>query len=116
MKRTKLIVFTLSMPNCASWNGKWSGAGRNYAIVRSARNLKADEILSKGSFYYRWSDGWGASVRVQEITPQDARRVRKQSEGFCGYDWMVDSIERFGKIYADHEIPEESKILTTESP
>ncbi len=109
-KRGTIIAFELSMPNVGSWNGKWSGAGRCYAIVKSYTSIKAKEkaqtILAKRSYYYRWSDGWGASVGVREVDSQEARKLRKASQGFCGYDWMVDSIEKHGKIYASHdEIP-----------
>lgn len=106
MKRRRTIGFTLSMPNVGSWNGKWSGAGRCYAIVRSYPISKADEILSKGGFYYRWDDGWGASIRAEELNSLAARRLRAKSVGFCGYDWMVNSIEKYCAIYADHELPE----------
>lgn len=28
-----ILAFHLSMPNCASWDGRWSGEGRKYVIV-----------------------------------------------------------------------------------
>jgi hypothetical protein len=96
------LIFTLSMPNVASWNGKWSGAGNLYAIVTPFTTkkaiAKAREILEQRNFYYNFGDGWGASVAVHEATSQDARNARKQSKGFCGYDWMVQSIIEHGKI------------------
>lgn len=98
------IQFTLSMPNRGSWNGRWSGEETLYAIVRSFTGrlgrAKADALLVKGSFYYSFGDGWGASIRVQEITGPEVRRVRKKSKGFCGYDWMVNSICDDGAIYS----------------
>lgn len=33
------------------------------------------------------------------VTGEQARTIRKKSEGFCGYDWMVDSILNDGAIY-----------------
>ncbi len=91
------------MPNVGSWNGKWSGRENLYAIVVPFTTLKAKakaaELLAKRSFYYNFGDGWGASIGVTEITNDEARRVRRLSKGFCGYNWMVDSILRDGAIY-----------------
>jgi hypothetical protein len=108
------ICFTLSMPNVGSWNGRWSGEGTLYAIVRSYSKVTAEKILSKGSYYYRWDDGWGASVSVRKIDGSESRKIKRASKGFCGYDWMIDSIELYGSIYANHEIPKaaEEKICT----
>lgn len=98
------IQFTLSMPNVGSWNGKWSGRENLYAIVRPFTGrlglAKAKAMLAKGNFYYNFGDGWGASIRVSEITGPEARRVKKASKGFCGYDWMVTSIIDSGSIYS----------------
>ena len=90
------------MPNVGSWNGKWSGSGDDYRMVRKL--YKADEdianrIINK-SFYYRWDDGWGASVSCSQVDSKEAQKIRKNSNGFCGYDWMVDSIIKEGKIIA----------------
>ncbi len=88
-----LIAFTLSMPSCGSWNGKWTAADRLYAKVISIRSKKrANEILAKGSFRYNFGDGWVASISVKTVDAKEARQLRNKSKGFCGYDWMVDSI------------------------
>lgn len=93
-----LISFELSMPNNNAWNGKWSGEGRCYARVRSY--TKEQEWMAKDYHYYNFGDGWGAAVTVKKIDAAKARKLRKASVGFCGYDWMIDSIERHGKIVA----------------
>jgi hypothetical protein len=98
-----MLCFELSMPNRGSWNGGWSGEGRCYARIRkfgrsAAMKEKAAEILAAGSYYYGWSDGWGASVSVREVTGSEARKIERRSAGFCGYDWMIDSIIRHGDI------------------
>ncbi len=99
------IQFTLSMPNVGSWNGQWSGRQKLFAVVRSFTGrlgtAKAKAMLTKGSYYYNFGDGWGASVRISEITPAEVRRVRKASQGFCGYEWMISSIVDHGAIYSD---------------
>lgn len=103
------IQFTLSMPSVGSWNGRWSGRDNLYAIVRPFTGRLgghlAKAILAKGSFYYNFGDGWGASISAKAISGNEVRRVRKASKGFCGYEWMADSIIRDGAIYTDHLRP-----------
>lgn len=92
------LCFTLSMPRRGSWNGGWSGAERYYAIVQAFKAATAEKILAGGPYGYHWSDGWGANVTVTETTGAGARGIRKKSNGFCGYEWMIESIVRHGKI------------------
>ncbi len=105
MRREVTLSFILTMPVCASWNGKWSGDGRLFAITRRVSAQSAQNLANR-SFSYRWNDGWCASVSVKAIDSQEARRIRKASEGFCGYEWMVDSLLEHGAIYANHQKPE----------
>lgn len=97
------ICFELSMPNCASWNGKWSGEGDLYAKVISFNTKKAKEnaqnILKQGSYYHRWDDGWGASISVREVDGKESARIKRKSKGFCGYDWMIGNIVSHGSCY-----------------
>lgn len=95
-----LLSFTLSMPSNNSWNGKWSGEGNLYARVVNIGNPTAREIVSKGYFHYNFGDGWAAAVTVKQIDGKEARRIRKETRGFCGYDWMIESIRGKGKIEA----------------
>jgi len=83
------------MPSNNAWNGKWSGDHEYYAIVRSfgkRNSILAQEILKKGYFSYAFGDGWVAAISVHAVTLAQAAAARKKSRGFCGYDWMVDSI------------------------
>lgn len=97
-----ILKFELSMPSVNSWNGKWSGEGKLYCIVKSFNSRKdvekAREILETGYYYYCFGDGWSAGVSVEEIDGKQARKYRSKSSGFCGYDWMVKSIFEHGKI------------------
>jgi hypothetical protein len=101
------LVFTLTMPGRASWNGKWSGEGNLYAITKTfGSSKKAQEkirSLDGKSFDYAWPDGWRACVEVKEVDAREAQRIRKRSKGFHGYGWMVDSILNYGAIYATHD-------------
>ena len=98
-KKTKAL-FVLTMPNVSSWNGKWTGEGRFYARTCTAffRGKALYPNLKEGSFHYSWDDGWGASVKVTFVTPTEARKADKNSKGFCGYEWMIDSLKKHGKI------------------
>lgn len=100
-----LVAYTLSMPSAPSWNGKWSGAERLHVVVRRYKDATAADITKIGSYYYRWEDGWAASVSARIVPASEAAQLRKKSAGFAGYDWMIDSIELYRKIYADHQKP-----------
>lgn len=94
----KTVIFELKMPGCGSWNGRWSGEGRVYAVTRRLPDSKASEIDGK-TYGYAWDDGWCASIdcRVSSGTPE-TRSIRRRSSGFCGYEWMVASILSKGQI------------------
>jgi hypothetical protein len=92
----KRVEFKLSMPRTGSWEGKWSGADKNYVIVLKVTDDQAAELLKTGSWSYSWNDGWCAGIAVREVPKGE----RIKSDGFCGYDWMVTSILRRG--YIDH--------------
>lgn len=94
------------MPNVGSWNGKWTGADKKYFIIKKVSKRFFDkqeyftDLKNKGtdSWYYNFGDGWGAQVNVEIIDGIEARKRRKASKGFAGYDWMVKSIIYFGDI------------------
>lgn len=97
------LCFELSMPNVGSWNGKWTGANNLYARIVSIRKgkaseAKAKEILAAKSYYYNFGDGWSASVSVRAVDGREATKIKKASKGFCGYDWMIESIMSNGCI------------------
>src|SRR5574340_27799 len=91
-----IVAFSLSMPGVASWNNRWSGEGKLYARLKSMPLDRAKKL--EGSYSYAWPDGWCARVAAQIVDSKEAARLRKKSAGFCGYDWMIDSIIRHGKI------------------
>ena len=88
------------MPNVGSWNGKWTGAENLYCRIRGLSKAKAEELEGK-SFYYRWNDGWGASVECRKVSGNEITEMRNKSNGFCGYDWMIESIIQRGAITDD---------------
>ena len=112
------LLFVLDMPNNNAWNGRWSGEGNFYGRIRSFRKTKAMEeklaaLVGKGYFYYNFGDGWGASVTLSWATAADVRRVHKESRGFCGYDWMIDSILEWGEILSTTQERERRLVKTS---
>jgi hypothetical protein len=99
-----LISFELSMPNSNSWNGKWSGESKLYVKVKSFVSkkdvLRAESMINQGYYRYNFGDGWIAGISVKQVDSKEAARLRRKSSGFCGYDWMIDSIINKGLIKA----------------
>ena len=96
------LAFTLSMPGNNSWNGRWSGEGNLYVkVIDVGASKKAAEKYTPmlgQSFGYSFGDGWYASVAVRQVDSGEARKLKKASRGFCGYDWMIDEIRYEGRI------------------
>lgn len=91
-----MIVFELSMPNKGSWNGKWSRDGELF--VRTCRECDVPKEYWGKSFFYSWDDGWTACVTAIRMPAAEARKLERMSKGFCGYDWMIKSIIKYGDI------------------
>lgn len=100
-----ILASTLSMPGCTSWNGRWSGEGKLYAKTRTFSTLttiaKAKALAETGYYRYSFGDGWVAGVSVKQVDAAEARRINKASQGFFGYDWMIESLIRTGKIESE---------------
>jgi hypothetical protein len=94
------FAFELSMPNNNAWDGKWSGEGRSYVRVKSFSQKEWKTTAAKlvGGHYFNFGDGWGASVSVRVVDADTKKKLVKQSAGFCGYDWMIDSLILHGVI------------------
>lgn len=104
------VSFKLSMPNVGSWNGRWTGDGKEYYIVKSFKRHEANRLLGmlfhegkKHYSHYDFGDGWSAGVTAELIDTSEAKRRQKLSNGFCGYDWMVDEIIMHGRILTKAE-------------
>ena len=100
-----ILSFQLTMPNVGSWNGKWTGESNGYFKCINVSKSKAVEIVpdecKSNSFHYSWNDGWGANVEVKRITSSEKRKLEKNTSGFYGYEWMIDSILKNNKIIVD---------------
>ena len=91
------IEFKLSMPSNNSWNGKWSGEDKNYTAVRTIPKSRVKELKISESWRYDFGDGWAACVVARIMDKGE----RQKSDGFCGYEWMIDEIIRHGKIICE---------------
>lgn len=114
------IVFILTMHSrnswngrCSGWNGRCSGDDNTHCIVKMFRNSKANDAriekwLTDRFYYYSFGDGWGAQVDIKRVDAAEARHYRKlaQKNGFCGYDWMVDSIIAYDDILNSEQLKE----------
>lgn len=89
------------MPGRSSWNGKWSGDKKRLALLRELDAAEAAGLDGR-TWSYRWPDGWRAEVTARTHREEEPF---KRSEGFLGYEWMIESILRYNQIYADHERP-----------
>jgi hypothetical protein len=74
---------------------EWTGVGRNYVKVLSVKNKC---LANPGWYEYDFGDGWRAAVIVTEVDGKTARKLRKESDGFAGYEWMIDEIRYLGRI------------------
>lgn len=102
-----LIMFKLNMPNRGSWDNKWSGEGNLYARVVGFRGKEeielANKILSNEGYHYSFGDGWSAYISVTKVDSKEAVKIRRKTKGFSTYDWMIESIIKYGEIRAPKE-------------
>lgn len=100
-----IVAFELKMPRNRSWNNKWSGEANCYCILKTYKGKKQEErakkIIDGGPYHHDFGDGWGARVDVREVSTEESRRLRKASNGFMGYEWMVQTILDYGEILDD---------------
>lgn len=94
-KAKMLLAFELSMPGVNSRNGRWTGEARRYVKVL---RVGTGCLAKPGRYIYNFGDGWRAAVEVREVDGKESRKLRRVSDGFCGYDWMVDEIRFHGRI------------------
>jgi len=106
------VCFELTMPNRGSWNGRWGGEDRKHYIIKSFSEKAFEKLQANliGLWFYRWDDGWCAGIEGTEISGTESGRRKRMKTGFCGYDWMVNSIITYGNIMTDRERRETSHV------
>lgn len=96
-----MIVFELTMPNINTWNNHWSGETKRFIRLRQ-NNCVPDDLIDN-DYYYNFSDGWTACISVTKMSATEAHKLEKKAKGFCGYDWMITSIIKYGDIRTEQE-------------
>ena len=109
------VEFKLTMPGRPSWDNGWSGNG---VVVRELSDADVAELFDPASeapaivdsvervaelttrqriWTHGWSDGRIAMVtaRVVPLGEEPA-----ESDGFNGYEWMIENILRTGRLFA----------------
>lgn len=100
------LAFILTMPGNNAWDGKWSGDGELHAVVQSVPDEAAVRVLQKRTYGYDFGDGWYAQIEVRKVDADEAAKLRAESKGFHGYQWMIPPIIDYGKIMPDDQIEE----------
>lgn len=103
------VAFILTMPNNNSWNSKWSGEGKLYVKVRKLGKKWTEKLLPDGkskSWYYNFGDGQGMNIEARAVDLSEGNKLTRRSDGFCGYEWAIDSILHHDKILNTQQIKE----------
>ena len=79
-------------------------------------NKHCQELIENSPHLYDFGDGWSAKVSVRAVDAAEARKVRKVSQGFCGYDWMVQSLSLWGDIKTKKERWAGVEVVNVEEP
>lgn len=114
------ICFRLTVPKVRIRNGNFKGNDNIYAkVINFYRYSKeqmeqARKILKKKHYHSWWNDGWKISVSVMKVNAKEARKIKRESYGFCGYDWMIDSIILSQKILVSYEVERLEEAMSDE--
>ena len=77
-------------------------SNKNYINIRKI--LKHDyekysHVLKENIWHYTWSDGWNATVESKVLTGYKEKKILlKNTDGFCGYNEMINDILSFNEI------------------
>ena len=81
-----VLLFEYGHSKINTWNGHWTGEGKVFA----------KEVFL--TFTHDFGDGWVAKITMTVGAKKDFEEIMKRSEGFLGYEWIIDSILKHGKI------------------
>ncbi len=68
---------------------------RDWHVVESVPEERIKALGIPRTFYHCWNDGWSAAVFTRIMKKGEHRR-KSAGAGFCGYEWMVRNILRWG--------------------
>lgn len=111
MTKTYYLQFELFMSKIGSWDGKWSGAGKQYIIIQAVDSNIFNRIITDTSisgnklifnprkYSYDFKDGWEVTIVVSATTSKSLKLNKLyRKNGFAGYEWMVFSIIKHNEI------------------
>lgn len=102
-----VLLFEYGHSKINTWNGRWAGEDKIFAkevFLSTSKRERLSELgfdLRRGakkSFTHDFGDGWVAEITMTVGAKKDFKEVMKHSEGFMGYEWIIDSILKHGKI------------------
>lgn len=81
VNRYTYATFTLTMPGCGSWNGKWSAEKDLHVIVKKFTKALCEkydtEAKLDNDYSYHWYDGWSANIHVEKVDRETATKLKK---------------------------------------
>lgn len=90
----KYLAYKLTMPHANTVSGRWTREKDLHCRVQRVREANWDNVkrLVGNTYFYDFSDGWVAQIDVTLVNEKRAKELKRQSTGFCGYEWMIKSI------------------------
>lgn len=90
-----------------NWNTRYYSGGndRNFSILRvwNATETKKLGLVDKcKGYHYNFGDGWALNVELRKCSNSELKQYKKECNPYHSYQWMVDSILKFGKIDKDY--------------
>ena len=92
-------VFFLTVSNRYSSDTALSVENELYCKVKPFR--EKHEAIIDDAYFYNFKDGLRAIVEVKKVPSKEAVKMEKASKGFCGHEWMIESIEKHGQIITE---------------
>lgn len=102
-----VLLFEYGHSKINTWNGRWAGEDNVFAkevFLSTSKRERLKELgfdLRRGAkktFTHDFGDGWVAKITMTVGAKKDFEEIMKHSEGFMGYEWIIDSILKHGKI------------------
>jgi hypothetical protein len=104
-RQQKYVIYHLTLSG--------PGSSRNGYLTCTYNREEFKPELT-GYFEYLWDDGWRADIYAYEATRKECRNIDRIKTSFYGYEWMVDSIEKYGRIVTEKDLQKEAEAKAKE--
>lgn len=64
------------------------------------------------NWQYSWGDDWRANIEAKAVSDVECSEMLSVNVGFCGYEWMLNSIIKYDKILTASEMKEKESVKT----